>query len=198
MSNDRISKRALDTLTCPPDKDRFILWDSDLKGFGVCAFLSGSKVYVAQYRKDGRSRRTTIGDHGRLTPQEARSEAKKILGAVEQGVDPIEQRRAARGVRTLRDVADEFMQLHVAAKRKARTYEEYERVLKLHILPALGSRRITDIVRKDIARPCGFFVRMWAAACAAAPGRGLVQRLKPWTGDRPRRCSPASGATVTW
>jgi integrase len=152
MSNGRISKRALDALTCPTDKDRVILWDSDLKGFGVCAFPSGSKVYVAQYRKDGRSRRTTIGDHGRLTPQEARSEAKKILGAVEQGVDPIEQRRAARGVRTLRDVADEFMRLHVAAKRKSRTYEEYERVLKLHILPAVGSRRITDIERKDIAR----------------------------------------------
>jgi integrase len=44
------------------------------------------------------------------------------------------------------------MRLHVAAKRKGRTHEEYERVLKLHILPSLGSRRITNIERKDVAR----------------------------------------------
>jgi Arm DNA-binding domain len=92
MPAGRISKRSVDALICPPCKDREFLWDDALAGFGVAAFPSGKKVYVAQYRQNGRSRRSNIGEHGRLTPDEARSEAKKLLGAVEGGADPIAQR----------------------------------------------------------------------------------------------------------
>lgn len=152
MATGRISKRAVDALKCPAKKDRAFLWDDGLAGFGVAAFPSGKKVYVAQFRKDGRSRRIAIGEHGRLTPDEARSEAKKLLGAVETGIDPIEVRRAAHGVRTFKEVASDFMRLHVASKRKGRTYEEYERLLRVHILPKFGTRRIVDIKRVDIAR----------------------------------------------
>ncbi len=152
MATGRISKRAVDALRCRAGEDRRFLWDDAVAGFGVAAFPSGKKVYVAQFRKDGRSRRITIGEHGRLTPDEARSQAKKLLGAVETGVDPIEQRRAARGVRRFREIADEFMQKHVASKRKDRTRYEYGLLLNVHILPVLGSRRIVDIRRHDVAR----------------------------------------------
>ena len=121
MPQGRISKRSVDALTCPQGKDREFLWDDALAGFGAGAFPSGKKVYVAQYRQNGRSRRANIGEHGRLTPDEARSEAKKLLGVVETGADPIEARRGARAVRTFGDVAEDFMQRHVAAKRKSRT-----------------------------------------------------------------------------
>ncbi len=152
MTTGRITKRGVDALRCKAAKDRTFLWDKTLAGFGVVCFPTGKKVYVAQFRKNGRSRRIAIGEHGRLTPDEARSEAKKLLGAVESGADPIAQRRAARAVRTLREAADEFMRLHVAPKRKNRTHEEYERLLKTHILPALGARRLVDITRADVAR----------------------------------------------
>jgi hypothetical protein len=99
MATARITKRRVDALRCTAGKDRLFLWDDALAGFGVGAFPSGTKVYVAQFRMDGRSRRIVIGEHGRLTPDEARSEAKKLLGAVEKGADPIEERRAARGAR---------------------------------------------------------------------------------------------------
>lgn len=81
MPKGRVSKRSVDGLACPTGKDRIFLWDDALAGFGVAAFASGKKVYVAQFRKDGRSRRSTIGDHGRLTPDEARSQAKTLLGS---------------------------------------------------------------------------------------------------------------------
>jgi len=123
-----------------------------LAGFGVAAFPSGRKVYVVQYRQNGRSRRMTLCDHGRKTPDEARSMAKKLLGAVEDGSDPIEQKHAANRLRAFREVADEFMRLHIASKRKDRTGEEYQSLLNLHIIPALGSRRVNDIRRSDVAR----------------------------------------------
>jgi len=146
----RITKRSVDALACPPGKDREFLWDDAVSGFGV-AFPSGKKVYVAQYRHGGRSRRATIGEHGRLTPDEARSEAKQLLGIVEAGSDPIAERRAAREVRTFKAVAD-FLSLHAATKRKARTVAEYRRILQAHILPVIGSKRIVDVLRADVAR----------------------------------------------
>ena len=152
MAQGRITKRAVDALICPTNKDRSFLWDDGLAGFGIAAFPSGKKVYVVQYRQNGRSRRVAIGEHGRLTPDEARSQAKTLLGAVETGLDPIEERRAARAVRTFREVADDFIRLHVDAKRKSRTGEEYNRLLRLHLNPALGARRMLDMRRPDVAR----------------------------------------------
>jgi hypothetical protein len=47
MPRGRISKRSVDAVTCPAGKDREFLWDDALAGFGVGAFPSGKKVYVA-------------------------------------------------------------------------------------------------------------------------------------------------------
>lgn len=181
MPQGRITKRSVDALKCPTGKDRAFLWDDALAGFGVAAFPTGRKVYVAQYRQHGRSRRATIGEHGRLTPDEARSQAKVILGAVETGADPIAERQAMREERTFAHVAVDFMHAHVAAKRKGRTEETYEGLLRLHLLPALGSKRIKDIRRADVAR---LHSRM-----ASKPGRAnralsLVSAIWNWAARR--------------
>src|ERR1019366_7138086 len=151
MPNGRISKRSVDALVCSAEKDRVFLWDDALSGFGIAAFRSGKKVYYAQFRKAGRSRRIALGAHGRLTADQARSEAKKLLGMIETGVDPIEERRAARARRTFNEVAAQFMEQHVRKKRKGRTGQEYERLIRLHLSPAFGSRRLSDIKRTDVA-----------------------------------------------
>ncbi len=152
MPEGRISKRAVDAFTCPPGKDRAFLWDDELAGFGLVAYPTGTKAYVAQYRQAGRSRRTRLGEHGRLTPDQARRQAKIVLGQVEQGHDPIESRRTERQRRTLREVSADFMRVHIIQKRKPRTAKEFQRVLDKHILPALGSRRLVDIRRPEVAR----------------------------------------------
>lgn len=152
MTKARITKRTVDALQCPPGKDRIFMWDAALAGFGVGAFPSGRKVYVAQYRQNGRSRRISIGEHGRLTPEEARSQAKVLLGAVETGADPIVQRCADRAIPTIRELAAEFLASHIAQKRKTRTGREYTRLLNAHILPAIGSYRISDLRRADVAK----------------------------------------------
>jgi integrase len=173
----RISKRSVDDLTCPHGKDREFLWDDALAGFGIAAFPTGRKVYVVQYRQNGRSRRANIGEHGPLTPVEARKEAKKLLGAVETGADPIEARREARAVRTFREVSDDFMRLHVEKKRKGRTHEDYKTLLALHILPAIGNVRIVDLRRADVAR---LHARLSDAPYSANRSLALISSIWNW------------------
>jgi integrase len=152
MAQGRITKRAVDALQCPPNRDRDILWDDQLSGFGIAVFPGGKKAYVVQYRQAGRSRRITIGEHGPLTPEQARSQANLILGAVAKGDDPIAERRDRRDVRTFEAVAEDFLALHVALKRKSRTQASYREVLNNHILPAIGSKQVVDVRRADVAR----------------------------------------------
>jgi len=181
MPQGRITKRAVDALKCAAGKDRSFLWDGALAGFGVAAFPTGRKVYVAQYRKDGRSRRVAIGEHGRLTPDEARSQAKVILGAVETGADPVAERRAARAVRTFGEVAADFLSQHVAAKRKGRTGEEYAALLRARILPAIGSKRVLDLRRVDVAR---LHARLSETPYQANRAMALVSAVWNWAARR--------------
>ena len=173
----RISKRSVEALVCAVGKDREFLWDDSLAGFGVTAFPSGKKTYVVQYRNGGCSRRTTIGNHGRLTPNEARSEAKKLLGSVEKGEDPVAAKKARRAVRTFKEIADEFLASHVKEKRKARTHESYEILLRRHINPAIGNMRVTEVRRADVAR---MHARMADRPGAANRALSLVSAIWNW------------------
>lgn len=148
----RISKRTVDALVCPPDKDRVFLWDGAIPGFGIVAFPTGAKIYVIQYRKAGKSHRHKIGRHGHLTPEQARTEAKKLLGEIASGKNPAAERKAAREIRTFESVAREFVHLHLRAKKKPRSAIEFARLLDHDILPAIGKMRVTDITRLDVSR----------------------------------------------
>ena len=188
-----ITKRAVDALRCPPGRDRVFLWDRDLSGFGVAAMAAGTKIYVAQYRQHGRVRRMYLGQHGRLTPAEARTRAKEILGAVAKDLDPIEQRKAKRSQHPFKDLAESYQRLHVAAKCKKRTAEEYQRLLDLHILPAIGAKSANQITRGDVARMHGSMADTPSAAnrCIAlvdsiwnwAVRRGEISNAPSPTGD---------------
>jgi integrase len=151
MTTRRISKSTVDSLFCPRGKDRDIIWDDRLKGFGVVVFPSGLKTYVAQYRKEGRSRRIVIGKHGRLTPDQARRETKALLGDVEKGANPAVERRTKRQAPTLHKAAEGFL-AYAFAKKKIGTAKGYESALRLHILPVLGSKRLTDIQSDDVEK----------------------------------------------
>ena len=81
----KITKRTVDAMTTGEDGAERVLWDGELKGFGVRVQRGGAKSYVLHYRVGcGRGaplRKLTIGRHGSpWTPDTARREAKRLLG----------------------------------------------------------------------------------------------------------------------
>ena len=185
MPTGPITKSSVDALKCPEHLDRIILWDGGhreaVRGFGVIAYRNGGKVYVAQSRRAGKSPRTRIAEHGRVTPEEARKEARKVLGGMERGEDPIAERRAARAVRTFKAVGDDFLQLHVRTKRKSRTGDEYERLLAIYIFPEFGSKRIVDLKLDDVAKLHG---KLSASPYQANRAIAIISAVWNWAAKR--------------
>src|SRR6266571_2645111 len=102
----KITKRVVDSAAAVKGK-RLLLWDDELKGFGLLILPSGVKAYIANYRVGGRLQRQTIGRHGVLTPEQARDRARKILASVADGHDPVaEKREDDRAKMTVAELAD--------------------------------------------------------------------------------------------
>lgn len=181
----KINSRSVEALTLPKGKTREVMWDTSISGFGCLVLPSGVKSFIVQYRRNGRSHRVSLGLYGRITPEMARSEAKKLLGAVETGSDPIADRQAARQAareaRTFKDIADEFMRTHVETKRKSRTAEEYRRILNLHILPAIGSLGMREVGKSHVSRLHG---SMSAVPYEANRTRALISTIWNWAEGR--------------
>jgi integrase len=153
MYDRRITKRLVDSLK-PTGCDRFV-WDDTLIGFGVRVQLTGTKSYVVKYRAgSGRgapTRRVTLGKVGTLTPDEARTLARRTLGAVAHGRDPAALKAAERRASTLRELAEIFLAEHVEAKRKRTTATHYRSLLENVVLPELGSRKAEQVTPSNLA-----------------------------------------------
>ena len=92
---DKITKQTVESHK-PGAKDR-ILWDTELPMFGCKITPKGRRVYLLQYRINGRSRRYTIGIHGALTDREARKIAKRLLHDIALGRDPVDMMKKNKG-----------------------------------------------------------------------------------------------------
>lgn len=131
------------------------IWDAGqaaVKGLGVRR-QRRDRIYVLKYRFKGRQRFMTIGRHGSpWTPVTARREAKRLLGLVADGIDPAAERDATKEQPTVGQFKDRYIAEHATPRKKPRTIEEDERLFRLHILPALGAKRLGDVTRADVAR----------------------------------------------
>lgn len=154
----KLTKTMIDALA-PTDTDYFV-WDDALPGFGVRVWPSGKKTFLAQYRAGRRTRRMKIGTHGPLTVEEARREAKIILGDVARGEDPAEERATRRKSMTVAELCATYLDALDRGlilgkggrpKKTSTLYTDRGRIDR-HIVPLLGKKLVRDVTRADVTR----------------------------------------------
>ena len=128
MSN-KLTKSYVDSLPYP-ESGQIFYRDNDLKGFGL-RVGTGSKVYIAEGKVNNKNVRVTIGRHGVLTSEQARLEARSILGMIARDVNPNDADKAkrARSV-TLAEVYKAY--LVTRSSLKPRTIYDYDRCMKAY------------------------------------------------------------------
>ena len=144
-----ISRRTVEALKVEKDT---VFWDRELTGFGVRVYPSGSKYYVVQTRGPEGPRRITVGRHGVITADQARRRAALIIARIKAGEEPItEPMVAARKTGpSVAEVAERYLNEHVAVRCKPKTAEAYRSVIRRHIVPMLGDMSLAAVGRKHV------------------------------------------------
>ncbi len=154
----KLTKRVIDGLQ-PGEKDYFE-WDDELPGFGIRIWPTGKKTYIAQYRAGRQTRRFKIGAHGALTVDEARKEAKAVLGDVARGEDPQLDRATRRKSMTVKELCESYLAAadkglifgkRGQPKKKSTLYVDRGRINR-HIIPLIGSKLVQDLTTADVVK----------------------------------------------
>ena len=150
----KLTKRSVDAAR--PRAARYELWDADLKGFGLRVEPSGIKTFIVRYRPGGGrtapKRFMSLGRLGAVTPDVARQNARKLLGAAASGKDPAADKKRQRGMLTVGALAERFLAEHIEPKRKPTTAALYRHALRAYLVQELGRRSANDVARADMAR----------------------------------------------
>lgn len=148
----------------PTEGKQVLVWDTEVRGFGVRVSPGGAKTYIMQRRIGTTTRRVTIGRADDMSAEDARKRALKLAAQFADGVDPVQaaKRNKARA-QTLREAFKGYMDAPKkkgegkGAAKKARTVRDIEKMM----------RRFADWLDKPVTEINGKMVKDRHAKIAA-------------------------------
>lgn len=125
-------------------------YDDALKGFGLRVTSGGTKTFFVEKLVQGKLRRIKIGTYPALTAKQAENEAKKIIGQIASGIDPVSEKKAKKvqGV-TLAQVFADY--LTARSELKPKTIYDYKRAFTIG-LKAFHSKPLVSITKDQVTK----------------------------------------------
>ncbi|SMD01005.1 tyrosine-type recombinase/integrase [Primorskyibacter flagellatus] len=151
--------------------------------------------------KVGEARRDIgLGGYPAVTLAQAREKAREARDKISQGIDPIEERKAAkaalaaaqsRGL-TFADATDKYLAAKLDAFKNAKHRQQWQNTLATYAKPELGKMLVQDIAVQDVLR---VLEPIWRDKTETASRlRGRIEAVLSWatvaghrTGDNPAR-----------
>ncbi len=134
-----------------PKTKNYMVWDTEIRGFGARVWQSGKIVYLLRYRnKYKQQRKYTIGTHGEITPDQARSIAQQCKAEIAKGNDPAQLKAENRTSLTVADLCQRFITEYSVKRHKPNTHANYRFNIEKWVLPRIGKMKIDAVQRKDM------------------------------------------------
>ncbi len=130
-----------------PSQTQTDYFDTSITGFSLRISPNGTKTWNYVYRHDGRLRRLKLGRYPDLGLAEARKLAEQKRGDLAKNIDPAAAKDAARAASSFGELVIDYLE---HAKRRKRTWQEDERILKKDFLPTWRTRKLNQIKRREI------------------------------------------------
>ena len=138
----KFTKRAIEGLPLPFDKQRETYLDTDqegaakrdaVPGLQLTVSAKGTKSFVLCRKLNGKTKKVTVGRFPAWTVELARKKARELIVEMNQGSDPIKKRKQDRvkGV-TLGEVFDEYLRVR-GHTLSANTVSNYKTVVSRHL-----------------------------------------------------------------
>ena len=149
MKPTQFTNKALESLTCPPDK-RY-LYVKDPKTLGLSAVVTkASKRFLFRYRIGNRQRNMSLGAFPHLRVVDARRLALQNNRQVAYGIDPLEEKSKSRAMPSLNVFFHNqylpFIKLHKPS------WHVDESLFRLHLAPMFGGKIFSEITPSMVIR----------------------------------------------
>jgi len=149
MPNAKLDSIFVQTAYCPEGRNKVDYYDTAITGFVLEVRRSGGKTYCLRYRDThGRQRQYKIGNAADITFDRAKKEAIKVRSRVVTGENPAEAKQTKRGIPTVEQLSERFLEYVSGQKRSA--FND-RRAIKKHILPTFGRLRLDEVEQTAVA-----------------------------------------------
>ena len=151
MPRYRLTNAIVAKHSCPEGCRKQDLFDTDTKGLMLEVRANGGRTYYLRYTdRYGKTRQHRLADARDVTLTQARGLADAARNRIALGGDPAEDRAAQRQVPSFAAFAEEqYLPFVRSYKRSARCDEG---LLRNHLIPRFGHKRLDEIRPADISR----------------------------------------------
>lgn len=163
----RINEKIIRDAIPDPERD-YLIFDSEVTGFAIRIYRSGSRSFTFDYRIQGRQRRYRIGPWPEWTAVGARERARELRRQVDLEIDPHDAREFHRTAPNVTELIDRYIAEHLP-KLASRSQADQISMMRKLIQPVWGKRLVIDITKQDVA----------ALLDDVAKGRARPHKAKP-------------------
>lgn len=161
---------------------------------------NGGKTWVLRAALAGKRAEMGLGGFPTVTLAQAREKAREARDKIDQGIDPLAERKAARAALvaaarrglTFTDAMNRYLDAKMEAFSNAKHKAQWRATLETYAEPELGAMLVQDIQVKDVLR---LLQPIWSDRTVTAKRvRGRIEAVLSWatvsghrTGDNPAR-----------
>jgi len=160
----------------------------------------GGRSWILRIKVGAKRRDIGLGGFPGVTLSQARDKAREARHKIERGIDPVEERKAAkaalvvaqrRGL-TFAEAVDKALAAKLDAFKNAKHRQQWENTLKTYAISDMGKMLVQDITTQDVLR---VLQPLWMEKTETASRlRGRIEAVLSWatvaghrSGDNPAR-----------